>query len=459
MTFLKKWWVAFVMLTLTALLGCDKFIDGKPDKKLVVPETLNDFQALLDNTGQTNEAGPVEGEISTDDYYLTDEDLAALSYESDKRMYVWDPEIPFSDKAQSGWSLAYRTVYYCNTVLEGLEDLPQTAGNSDQWNFIRGQALYMRANCYFELAGIWALAYDAETAPGDLGLPLRLSTNFNEKSERSSLFDVFSQITADLRGAVQCLPEAFPSKWRASKGAAYGLLARCYLYMRDYEHAGLYADSCLKIYNALIDYNTLNTSANVPIALNNPEVIFNRTTETPEPINVITAKISRSLYNSYNDLDKRKQAFFRFRTDGSIRFKGSYRGSSALFSGIATDEMYLIRAECLARKGLIEDAMTDLNTLMRNRWKKENGVSLFTPFQPAGQQEAIDIILNERRKELLMRGTRWLDIKRLNKEGANISLHREVNSLQYILPPNDLRSALPVPQDVISLSGMKQNLR
>ncbi|SEM08104.1 hypothetical protein SAMN05216436_101351 [bacterium A37T11] len=56
-----------------------------------------------------------------------------------------------------------------------------------------------------------------------------------------------------------------------------------------------------------------------------------------------------------------------------------------------------------------------------------------------------------------MRGLRWMDIKRLNKEGANITLTRNLNGQIYTLPPNDPRFALPIPEDVIDLSGMQQN--
>ena len=69
----------------------------------------------------------------------------------------------------------------------------------------------------------------------------------------------------------------------------------------------------------------------------------------------------------------------------------------------------------------------------------------------------IDTIRKERRKELLFRGLRWIDIKRLNKEGAGINITRLVNGLVYTLEPGDPRFALPLPADVIGASGMPQN--
>ena len=67
--------------------------------------------------------------------------------------------------------------------------------------------------------------------------------------------------------------------------------------------------------------------------------------------------------------------------------------------------------------------------------------------------------LKERRKELLFRGLRWSDLKRYNRDGAGISLERTVNGTTYTLPPNDLRYAIAIPEDIIKMTGMPQNPR
>jgi hypothetical protein len=50
----------------------------------------------------------------------------------------------------------------------------------------------------------------------------------------------------------------------------------------------------------------------------------------------------------------------------------------------------------------------------------------YIPITAGSSDEASQLILQERRKELLFRGLRWIDIKRLNKEGAGIVLKRKV---------------------------------
>lgn len=93
--------------------------------------------------------------------------------------------------------------------------------------------------------------------------------------------------------------------------------------------------------------------------------------------------------------------------------------------------------------------------LLEKRWIP----GTFVPFTAANQQEALDIIRDERKKEMLMRGTRWSDLKRYNRDGANITLTRTVNGKQYELPPNDLRYAVAIPEEIIKISGIPQNPR
>ncbi len=58
-----------------------------------------------------------------------------------------------------------------------------------------------------------------------------------------------------------------------------------------------------------------------------------------------------------------------------------------------------------------------------------------------------------------MRGLRWADLKRLNRDGANITLTRTVNGQVFTLPPNDLRYAIAIPENVIEIGSIQQNPR
>jgi hypothetical protein len=210
-----------------------------------------------------------------------------------------------------------------------------------------------------------------------------------------------------------------------------------------------------------MDYNSLSTSGNIPFSRYNKEVIFAARSAVINSTYVGTrSKIDSNLYKSYSDADMRKQLFFKASSTGGFLFKGDYDGigipgvqnnSFFSFTGIVTDEMYLIKAESDARKNDISSAMNTLNTLLQNRYK----TGQFTPFAAVTMKEALTCILKERRKELLRRGARWTDIKRLmNDDDFRILPQRIINSQIYAMPVPYL---MLLPKKVIDMSGMPQN--
>lgn len=458
MNCVNKLLAAFTLIVnLLIFSGCEKFLAEKTSKKLVVPQQLEDFQALLDNVSFTNLTGVSAGAVSSDDYYLPDVKFDALTSENDRRMYTWEKDYVFSTDGFNNWSDTYNSVYYSNTVILGIEGIVRTPANAKEWDNVKGQALFCRGYSFLDAATIWCLAYDEKTAVKDLGLPLRLNTNFNESSKRSTVQKTYEQIISDLKGAVALLPSNALSKFRANKAAAYGLLARTYLFMRKYREANLYADSSLMQQKELLDYNNLTLGAAYPIDMSvNPEFLYARYLKTTPVLSTTNPVTLPELYNSFEDDDLRKRAFFAKNSDGSFYFKGSYFGRSSLFSGIATDEVLLIKAECMAIENDPHGCIALINQLRLKRWDKNK---VYSPYSTSDPVEARKLVIIERRKELMMRGLRWMDVKRLNKEGYNISLSRAVHGKTYTLGANDLRFALPIPEDVIALSGMEQNKR
>lgn len=442
----------YILLCIT-FSSCEKYLDAKSKSNFAIPNSVADLQALMDYYPRMNNSEEGSGEVSSDNYYLNYSDWNAMA-DNYRAMYKWDSANIYASSGND-WSYMYIIVNQSNTVLY-YADLVNRSGNDQlAFNNVLGQAYYFRAKAFLELASLFSLAYDANTAKNDLGIPLRLNPDFNIPSLRATNEATFQQIISDIKTAISLLPVTQIHVVRPSKAAAYGLMARTLLYMRNYAQAGLYADSCLQLYNKLIDYNSLSATATYPFSQFNTEIICEGMIPVPAPVNNSRARIDSSLYASYASNDLRKILFFTKNTDGSYAFKGSYEGAANLNSSMSTDEMYLIRSECFARSGNTNAAMNDLNTLLIKRWK----TGTFIPFTAIDANDALNKILNERRKELVMRSLRWMDIKRLNKDGANIVLKRNLNGVLYTLPPNDLRYALAIPENIISQTGMPQNPR
>ncbi|HWZ15447.1 MAG TPA: RagB/SusD family nutrient uptake outer membrane protein [Mucilaginibacter sp.] len=454
---MKTKYIMFVLLASLAigLPSCKKdWLDAKPIQNLVIPSTLQDYQALLDNYNVFNYGvQPPWGETGADNYYLTYANWQSLFSIPDKNTYVWAKDIYQGSKG-TDWQNSYQAVLYANVVLDGIKTINKSS-NPATYSNIQGSALFYRSYNFYCLADLFAKPYNPTTASTDLGIPLRVSSDPTIKSIRSTVQQTYDQITNDLVKASTMLPIRPMFLLQPSKPAAFAMLARVYLTMGNYNKALLYADSCLAINNNLLDFNTLNASSSNPIPEFNTETIFwiaLRRTANMVPSRLV---IDSNLYKSYDQNDLRKSIFFG-QVGNSLTFKGSYDGSQLMFSGLATDEIYLIRAECNARLGNTASSLDDLNTLMKNRWTAGD----FTPFTATTSAQALQLVLTERRKELIFRGLRWADLRRLNMDpNYAISLERNLNGQIYSLPPNDPKYVYPIPDQEIQISGIQQNSR
>jgi tetratricopeptide (TPR) repeat protein len=443
-----------LMFLILNCVSCKKYLDKKSNNSLVVPTKLEDLQGLLDDATLMNElVTPSFSEASADDYFMLQATYDTRSTREQK-VYTW---MTADYTFQNDWSTGYSPVYNSNYCLEMIEKISITGENELIWKNVKGSALFFRAYNFLNLAWTYGNSYDESSSESDLGIALRLGSDFNVKSSRSSLKATYDRIIQDAKDALLYLPNTSAHSYRPSKAAAYGLLARTFLSMRLYENALKYSDSCLQLKNQLIDYNGdaefLGVSASFPFSKFNKETIFySEMNQLIGTLSIFSLKVDTVLFSGYNSNDLRKSAYFT-PSSGYQRFKGSYTQSARYFSGIATDEMYLIRAECFARIGNKDASLSDLNTLLGKRWKS----GFFVPVTAINPQDALNKVLIERRKELYLRGLRWMDIKRLNKEGASIILKRVVSGQTILLQPNSNYYALPLPTDIINISGMPQN--
>jgi hypothetical protein len=452
--------IVFIMAILITFVSCKKYLDKKPSQDLQVPSSLSDLQAVLNYTG-LNFSSPGDLDFVSDDYYLTNSTWQSAE-QREQNLYLWDKnaQVTFNDV----WSLPYSTIYQCNFVLDLLPGVAKSDQNTALVNTIRGTALFLRSFHFHQLAQLFCRPY-SNSSSSDPGIPLRLSSKVTELSTRATVKQCYDQAISDLKSAIPLLSTTTQLVTQPSKPAVYGMLARVYLSMGDYPNAGIYADSCLSLNKALIDYQQLNYSASpgvsvFPFVLNNPEILF---LSEGSPLSNVQANrmqlVDSLLYRSYDVNDLRQKAFFSAAAVGNgYYFKGSYGNDNSTvsgFHGIATDEIYLIRAECKARANNVAGAMDDLTTLLRKRYR----TGTYTDTTSANKDEALNKILMERRKELIYRGLRWSDLRRFNLEGRNITLTRVVNGVTYTLPPNDLRWVLLIPSLEITRSGIQQNPR
>lgn len=452
--------IAIRLLVIGVAVGicsCEDFLDAKPEKSLVVPTTLNDLQALLDNGNRMNVFSGIS-DIGTDDVLLENGSIEGFSNPVvEGNSYLWKEDI-LEGFNFSEWQNNYSNILYSNIVLDQLELIEVTDANRFDWESTKGSALFFRAYTYFDLLRLFGPTYQASTASVDLGVPLRLSPEPFFDVPRSTLEDGYRQVIKDLEEAKGILSDRYRQyPTRPSKQAAAALLARVYLVMGDYSNAAKYAEESIGYGGNLMDYESLKASSPFPFPQFNSEVVFHSLMSSYSYIRLPSTFISPELLDTYENGDLRKSLYFRKAgIPDQMNFRGNYSSGSRGFSGIALDEIYLILAESLIRLGQVDEGIAHLNKLLESRWDEE----LFVPLNPANLEEALNLVLLERRKSLIFRGRRWEDLKRLNQEEQfKKTLRREYGGTVYTLPPNSPRYVYPIPESEILLNPIVQNDR
>ena len=450
------------------LTGCNDYLDIKP-KGEKIPKTVTDYETLL-NYESVQKVSDTYPTYLTDDVYLPDVAQGTATPglnsvdQSILNLYLFKKDV-FGEAQDDGfWFASYNRIYYYNTVIDNIMD---AEGPSEQQKHsIRAEALISRALEYLYLVNGYAKHYDVRTADTDPGVPLVLDEDISKKDlVRASVKDVYAQIQSDLQAALPNLPaQPKGNAFRASKAAGYGILAKMYLYMGNYAEALKAANEVLEINNSLLDlkkYAVVKPQSsigrtNVPQDIDNPENIY---IKFAPYVYGLSSKVfgSDELISLFSKDDMRLQVYFtkNFRNIPTDKYVWAPYLRANL--AVSSPEIYLIAAECEAREGSVERAMSLINKLRDNRIKNN------TPLVAIDRSDALQKVLEERRRELAMSGmVRYIDLKRLNQESQFAKTVTHVTGEgTFSLEPNSPLYVLPIPAKVMRFNknSMKQNER
>lgn len=447
---MKKTINIFLLLSLISVFaGCKKYLEVIP-KGVVIPETVAQYDLIL-NSEPITSSFPEQLLYASDDVR---QPFTKLDDNPDANAYFWKSQLNNSVEASPAiWGPLYRSIYNTNIVINNVMNAKD--GSDAKKKQIKGEALVFRAAFYFDLSTVYAKAYNVATASSDPGIPLVTSTDVTESTPaRSSVQATFDTIINNLKTAADYLPATNISNARINKYAAYGLLSRVYLYMQDYANANIYASKALDAPHSLLDYNDYFAGYELPYSEDNPEILWHRLPGDIAAIYYIN--FSDNLINTYSDGDLRKDLFaVDYYGIGEYYYGGPDFGSY----GISFPEIYLTRAEALVHEHKVSDAM-DIVNLIR---VKRISAAVYSPLSASNEAEALDIVLKERRIELALKGTRWMDMKRLDAQGKMPAVHRyNIDSGDIIetLAPKSPRYTFEIPSRVLQFNpNMVRNFK
>jgi starch-binding outer membrane protein, SusD/RagB family len=426
---IKNKYVFFIILVMV-LTGCKKLVDVDPpvDKqeggKVYASDAaattvltgiyirLNDFMGFASGF----ESISVIGGLSADELtaYNASGDLKILAYKN-ALTSAESPGVPF-------WNSLYFVVYTTNSALEGIS-VSNTLTPAIKQQLL-GEAKFMRGLCYFYLTNLW----------GDV--PLVMSTNYkgNLTLKRNPQSEIYTQIIKDLKEAEEELSDTYllsdiktetEERGRPTKWAAKALLARVYLYLKDYQNA---QDKSSEVIDHSNVYDTVSIE-NVFLK-NNKEAIWQilptengwNTNDarvfilTASPNYVQPVSISNQLLNAFDNNDKRKSNWIASATFDGVTYHYPYKYKANIQFADITEyltvlrlaEQYLIRAEARTFLADIAGAQTDINIIRKRAGLINTSAN--------DEQSLVKAIEKERQLEFFAEwGHRWLDLKRTDR--------------------------------------------
>lgn len=336
------------------------------------------------------------------------------------------------------WYISYKIINGANTVIEIIND---NGADDELTEQLLGENYFLRALMHFNLLKFYGKPYTYDNPNSNLGVILRESTQEDGDKARATVQEGYDFVISDLMMAASLMNTPRGVEY-ASKEAAYALLSRVYLYMEDHSRTIAYADSVIN--SGRFNLETADSYPTYfPNAISRQETIF-LIAFTPSDNRGKFGSIASMLYSDGNSgwgeeyasqslrdlmddhLEDVRWSYIdtAYSEDGSVRQKngievyyitkfsfqdGDPNLSSPVMFRLA--EMYLNRAEAYAKQGNDAAALNDVNEIRKNRGLEN---ALYNTV-PSGST-ILDVVLNERRIELVFEGYRNTDVYRNKKD-------------------------------------------
>lgn len=346
-----------------------------------------------------------------------------------------------NDYIASTWQNAYKAINICNNIIASINNVNEQARDR-----VKGEALFIRGEMYFELVTYFSKPYSAGNVTSNLGVqlvtaPTQGGIGDSNFVPRSTVAETFNLIESDLVQAANLLPEVNnpggEKNIHANKFCAEAVLSRVYLQMGNYKAAGNLA-------NDIITNGSYTLTDTYAAAFNNAENstedIFDVQISEQDAGNDFFLFWSVTKYGARSGDVAVLQDHIDLYEANDDRVKLFYKGNGEWRSGkwqlpfnniplIRLAEMYLTRAECNFRLGTVVGAtpFEDIKTI-RDRAGLNTTQSYIT----------LNNIILERHLELAHEGQRIQDIKRL-KQGAD-GFAFDANELVFPIPINEINA-------------------
>jgi tetratricopeptide (TPR) repeat protein len=487
-----------IALPVFIMAGCKKFLDVPPQGQLTEEEFATNpdaaqnlvngvYNSLYFGGFDKNTVGflyAIATEVASDD---ADKGSFEADFGPAKEIdnFTHTPTNFIFDNIWRGY---YSGIARANQAINALEN---SAFDEARKNQLIGEVRFIRGLYYFNLVRFFG------GVPKIIRVPNATEANSDEFQTRASKEEIYQVVIDDLQFAATNLPlkgEATTQTGRANKGAAQALLAKVYLYQKDWQKAFDLSKEVINSGKYSLETNFENNFRQT--STNTNESVFEVQSGLTANCNAISPLFSNGqgpraggaggwndlgfglntptadLANTYGNEDKRRDATiifiqptvaagpnpgtilwdgFRVPTKDSVQNErynykayaptpesGPCAGNKDLkpknIPIIRYAEVLLIYAEAAAMLGQTGEALDKLRMV-----RERAGIMTTTS---ATQQDVWD----ERRRELAMEQDRFFDLVRQERAGTVLRAHGKA----FVDNKNEV---FPIPQSQIDLSG------
>ena len=442
---------SLLIAVLFLVFGCDNYLEVVPEYKLPAESATSHIDSLQKITvgafNQLQSGSLYGGGLIANSELLSDNwNASPISDFSLNQLRTRDMNT-YNGVANGLWSDGYRAINMANIVLEFLP--VHQSQDEVKASLIKGECLFIRAVCHFEMVRMFALPADYTSDNSHLGIPIRLSAgsaNEEQNNRRATVQEVYQQIISDLEQSVMLLPEDRSS--RVSKWAAMAFLSKVYFQKNDFVNCINWSDQIINSgqfsLNSTVNeiYNTSGwnfSDETIFQIINIPEDNSNGTLTGRLKSNSVTYS-SRFSDAISNQDDLRSTNLYTFL---SVPYLKKYSNTAMNVTVVRLAEILLSRAESkLMLNYPHESVFEDLNIVTERAGLPSNATC-------DNHDELLNTIRQQRTIELGFEGDRFHEVKRTQG-----TFDSELGTFEW----DDPKLVYPIPQQEMDQNGnMVQN--
>ncbi len=433
MTLIHKTRPIMAMSILLILAGCNRWLDVKPQNEQPLDEFWNNKEEVLAVVNGSYQQlrsclnlfvrwGEVRGDaVELGPGLSSNADMLAV------KSLAIQP-----DNSICAWQAVYNAVGRCNCVIKYAPEVLEKDNTffEETCNAYIAEAVWIRALCYFYLVRTFKDVPFVELPYVDDSRPFAV-----EKTDGKV---ILRTVAAQVEAHLPDLPVSYglgvwENKGKATIWSAYALLADIYLWLEDY---GACIEMCRRL--EVSDYFSLlprDSWYRLYYPGNSSESIFELQWdgELDQTNSLFDWFYNESSNNSYAISDAAVAKFNEYEGENDVRASGGsyieasgkiwkYAGTSTGVANLREStqrdanwiiyryaDILLLHAEALIMKGQ-ENFQEAYGIILQIR--ERAGYSLH-PDMPVSMNAAIDLVMDERMRELCFEGKRWFDLVRM----------------------------------------------